>query len=74
MRIEVTSLNKKTCTSKMVGKIVFKADNEVDAVQLAALARDWANLDEKPNRISQYREEVLKKFCRDNNVQIVHDE
>ena len=68
MKINAKSLNKNTCTSEKVGKLVFIADGDVDAVQLAALAQAWVHSDK--GRIQQFRAEVLARYCKKNNVTI----
>ena len=68
MKINATSLNKKTSVGEMCGSITFKAENEVDAVQLAALYNGWVHA--KKGRVQQLREEALARYCKKNNVKI----
>jgi hypothetical protein len=68
MKIEAKSLNKKTSVGEMCGSITFKAENEVDAVQLAALYNGWIHAEK--GRVRQLREEALARYCRENNVTI----
>ena len=68
MKINAKSLNKKVSVGEMCGSITFKAENEVDAVQLAALYNGWVHADK--GRVQQLREEALARYCRENNVSI----
>lgn len=68
MKIKATSLNKKTSVDEMCGSITFKADNEIDAVQLAALYNGWVHA--KKGRIQQLREEANARYCKKHNVEI----
>ena len=68
MKINAKSLNKKVSVGEMCGSITFKAENEVDAVQLAALYNGWVHAEK--GRVQQLREEALARYCRENNVSI----
>ena len=68
MKINAKSLNKKSNVDEMCGSITFKADNEVDAVQLAALYNGWVHAEK--GRVQQLREEALARYCKKHNVEI----
>ena len=53
--------------SELTGKLTFKAETEVDAVQLAALHNQWIN---PKGRVKQLREEALVRYCKNKNVTI----
>ena len=71
MKINVKSLSRKTSTNEFVGTLTFKADNEVDAIELAALADQWVNV---KGRAKQLRSEALKKYCKKHNVTVVTED
>ena len=68
MKIKATSFNKKVSVGEMCGSITFKAENEVDAVQLAALYNGWVHAEK--GRVQQLREEAVARYCRENNVSV----
>lgn len=75
MKIEAKAYRYKTEThgknvdlNTLCGSITFKAESEVDAVQLAALYNGWVHAD--TGRIRQLREEALTRYCKKNNVTV----
>ncbi len=68
MRIDVKSFTKKDSTLDYAKRVTFTADDRIDAVQLAALARAFTS-DDSP-RMRQWRKEVLERHCRENDVTI----
>jgi len=67
MKVEAKAFGRKGCTSEKVGKLVFEAQNEVDAVQLAAI---FEQFHEGKGRLHQLRAEALQRYCRKHNVTI----
>jgi hypothetical protein len=71
MKIDAKAFGKKNSVNSMCGSITFKAESEVDAVQLAALFNGWRNTEY--GRVRQLRQEALDRYCRENNVTITID-
>lgn len=62
---------KKHDTREMCGKLVFTAQSEVDAVQLAALYQHWFLTNaEEGNPVTAMRMEALEAYCKKNNVTV----
>lgn len=70
MRAEVKSF-KKNDTREMCGKLVFTAESDVDAVQLAALYQHWFLTNaEKGNPVTKMRKKALEVYCKKHHVTI----
>lgn len=53
----------------MCGSITFKAEDEVDAIQLAALYNNWLAGIEDNGSLGQMRRESLEKYHEDLNME-----
>lgn len=60
------------CTTIQAGRLEFIAENEVDAVQLAALAMAWAI--EPDEHLTAFRKQAIDDYCRKHNVRLVKKE
>lgn len=54
-------------TDTHVGRVTFKAENELDAVQLAGLVNAWFNLT-PCEHLREHRKKVMTEFCEKHKL------
>ena len=73
MRIEVKAFGRKktTDTREQCGSLTFKADNDVDAVQLAALANAWCYPKKgRHKNLTEFRAHAIESYAKKHNLRI----